>query len=114
MENKAHIALFAVIDALDRYLPPEQKSEVAPHVDVLGELARQHTERNEKYADDHLPQATKLELRMKAIELGVALANAKNKPSHAVYIAADMYRFIVTGERPPQPPAREKPEKESA
>jgi len=114
MEDETVIALNAVVDVLDKHVATERKDEFQRYVGVLADLVHNHINSNEKYSDDHLPQAMKMDLRMKSIELGIALATAKGKPSHAVYIAADMYRFIITGERPPQVSAREKPEKETA
>jgi hypothetical protein len=58
--------------------------------------------------DMKLTDGQLIELRLKAVELGVQIATASGKPHHAPYIAGDLYKFLLTGRKPEGPQQRKK------
>lgn len=53
-----------------------------------------------KTKEANMTPSEQVATRVKALEIGIQLAHAKGAPGHAVYIAADLYAFLLTGQRP--------------
>lgn len=56
-------------------------------------------------AEKLLTQDKRVEIRAKALEVGIQLATARGKPGHGPYVAADIYAFLLTGIKPLGPRA---------
>jgi len=50
--------------------------------------------------DGELNDVAQANMRLAALEIGLKIAVEKGKASHAPYIAADLYKFLLTGEKP--------------
>ncbi len=50
--------------------------------------------------DGEMTDTAQVNIRLAALEIGLKIAVEKGKASHAPYIAADLYKFLLTGEKP--------------
>lgn len=58
------------------------------------------TENEVNFLTSNLDQEKLLALRIKALDLAMQIATQAKKPTHAPYIAANVYKFLLTGEGP--------------